>query len=64
MSMSRRHRARVPALRSLAWLGAVMIYPLGCGGDSDADANEASRNRSSRAPLCPSTRARCSLLAR
>jgi hypothetical protein len=40
MSMSRRHGARVPALRSLVWLGAAIIYPLGCG-DSDADANEA-----------------------
>jgi hypothetical protein len=36
MSMSQRHRARVPALRSLAWLGAVIIFPLGCGDTNEA----------------------------
>jgi hypothetical protein len=39
MTMSQ-HRNREPALPSLAWLGAVTIFALGCG-DNDADANEA-----------------------
>jgi hypothetical protein len=41
MTMSRNH-GRVAARRSLAWLGAVAIFALGCG-DSDVDANGASR---------------------